>query len=74
MSRSSEPQGGDVAQAQAALQQMTNGYWATQIIYVAAKLGIADLLKDGPQGIQVLAQATQTHAPSLYRLMRVRPR
>jgi hypothetical protein len=49
---------------------MTNGYWTTQIIYVAAKLGIADLLKDGPQGIDALAQATQTHAPSLYRLMR----
>ena len=74
MSQAIESPRGDVAQAQAVLQQMTNGYWAAQIIYVAAKLGIADLLKDGPQGIQVLAQATQTHAPSLYRLMRVRPR
>ncbi|MBA2448838.1 MAG: methyltransferase [Chloroflexi bacterium] len=70
MSRPSEPQGGDVAQAQAALQQMSNGYWATQIIYVAAKLGIADLLKDGPRGIHALAESTETHAPSLYRLMR----
>jgi hypothetical protein len=49
---------------------MTNGYWSTQIIYVAAKLGIADLLEEAPQGIDALAQATQTHAPSLYRLMR----
>jgi hypothetical protein len=39
MSPPGEPQGEDVAQAQAALQQMTNGYWVTQIIYVAAKLG-----------------------------------
>jgi hypothetical protein len=70
MSRPSEPQEGDVAQAQAALQQMTNGYWATQIIYVAAKLGIAELLKDGPRGVETLAHATETHAPSLYRLMR----
>jgi hypothetical protein len=70
MSQASEPQGRDVAQAQAALQQMTNGYWATQIVYVAAKLGIADVLKDGPRSIQMLAQATETHAPSLYRLMR----
>lgn len=70
MSQASESRGGDVAQAQAALQQMTNGYWTTQIIYVAAKLGIADLLEDGPQGIDALAQATRTHAPSLYRLMR----
>jgi hypothetical protein len=70
MSQAIESRGGDVAQAQAALQQMTNGYWATQIIYVAAKLGIADLLTDGPQGLAALAQATETHAPSLYRLMR----
>ena len=70
MSQPSEPQGEDVARAQAALQQMTNGYWATQIVYVAAKLGIADLLEDGPRGIDALAAATATHAPSLYRLMR----
>src|SRR5215210_1425125 len=70
MSQASESQGGDVAQAQAALQQMTNGYWTTQIIYVAAKLGIADVLEDGPQTIDALARATRTHAPSLYRLMR----
>ena len=70
MSQASESRGGDVAQAQAAVQQMTNGYWTTQIIYAAAKLGIADLLEDGPQGIDALAQATNSHAPSLYRLMR----
>jgi hypothetical protein len=52
------------------MQQLTNGYWATQIVYVAAKLGIADLLERGPQGLAAMAQATQTHPPSLYRLMR----
>ena len=46
MSPPGEPQGEDVARAQAALQQMTNGYWVTQIIYVAARLGIADLYGD----------------------------
>src|SRR5262245_45816758 len=60
----------DVARVQATLQQMTNGYWTTQIIYVAAKLGIADLLTDGPQDVEPLGRATQTHAPSLGRLMR----
>lgn len=70
MSQAIDSRDEDVAQAQAALQQMSNGYWATQIIYVAAKLGIADILKDGPQGVAALAQATETHAPSLYRLMR----
>jgi hypothetical protein len=58
------------AEAQAALQQMTNGYWVTQIIYVAARLGIADLLSDRPRAIDVLAKSTGTHEPSLHRLMR----
>jgi hypothetical protein len=59
-----------LAEAQAALLQMTNGYWTTQVIYTAAKLGIADHLADGPRDIETLAKATETHAPSLYRLMR----
>jgi hypothetical protein len=70
MSQASESRGGDVAQARAAMERMTNGYWSTQIVYVAAKLGIADLLEEGPRGLEALAQATQTHAPSLHRLLR----
>jgi hypothetical protein len=50
--------------------QMIMGFRVTQMIYVAAKLGIADLLKYGPEDANALAQATGTHAPSLYRLMR----
>src|SRR5438094_7359454 len=52
-----------------ALFQAATGYWASQAIYVAAKLGIADLLKEGPSTCGDLAQATATHAPSLCRLM-----
>ena len=63
------PVGSDGA-AQSALAQMTNGYWTTQVIYVAAKLKIADLLCEGPRNIQALAASTRTHAPTLYRLMR----
>jgi hypothetical protein len=70
MNAPDERKGEDLAQAQAILQQMTNGYWITQIIYVAAKLGIADLLKGDPRTIQELARSTATHPPSLYRLMR----
>ena len=54
----------------AALFQMATGYWVSQAIYVAAKLGIADLLKDGPQSCVALAAATESDAPSLFRLMR----
>ena len=31
------------------LNNLMSGYWHTQAIYVAAKLGIAELLKDGPR-------------------------
>ncbi len=54
----------------AALLQMMTGYWISKAIYVAAKLGIADLLADGPLGSEELSMATQTHAPALYRLLR----
>jgi hypothetical protein len=55
---------------QAVLMQMLTGYWVSQLIYVAAKLGIADLLKGGPKTREELAEATNTHAPTLYRLLR----
>jgi ubiquinone/menaquinone biosynthesis C-methylase UbiE len=54
----------------AILMQMLTGYWTTQILYVAAKLGIADLLEHGPKTSAELAIATGSHAPSLYRLLR----
>src|SRR5579862_896703 len=53
-----------------ALLQMAMGYWESQTVYVAAKLGIADLLKDGPRSSADLAQDTRTHPGSLHRLMR----
>lgn len=52
------------------LLQMTNAARVSQAIYVAATLGIADLLEDGPKSVDELAQATGTHAPTLYRLLR----
>jgi hypothetical protein len=52
------------------LLQMMTGYWVSQALYVAAKLGIADLLVDGPVTCDSLATATRTHAPSLQRTLR----
>jgi len=40
------------------------------MIYVVAKLGIADLLQDGSQHCDALAAATNTHSDSLYRVLR----
>src|SRR4051812_30326793 len=53
-----------------AFLQMLTGYWLSQAIYVAARLGIADLLKDRPQTSVELASATGTDGPTLYRLLR----
>src|SRR5215210_1014980 len=52
------------------LLRMTNAFQASQAIHVAATLGIADLLEDGPRSADDLAEATRTHAPTLYRLLR----
>ncbi len=52
------------------LFQMATAYWVSQAIYVAAKLGVADLLEDGPQSCTALATVTGSDAPSLYRLLR----
>ena len=51
-----------------ALLQMMTGYWVSQALYVAAKLGVADFLVDGAQSVENLA--TQTDAHSLQRILR----
>src|SRR5437870_3317840 len=53
-----------------AFLQMFSSYWVSQAIYVAAKLGIADLLAEGPRKVEELAVTTHTHPASLYRLLR----
>jgi hypothetical protein len=52
------------------LARLVSGYWYTQTIYVAVKLGIAELLKDCPKSAQELADATGTNPRALYRLLR----
>jgi hypothetical protein len=52
------------------LIQMSTGHWVSRLLYVAARLGLADHLADGPKTAAVLAQKTGTHAPSLHRVMR----
>jgi len=50
---------------------MVTGYYISRAIYVAATLGIADLLAHGPQPSSTLAKATGTHAESLTRVLRL---
>ena len=54
----------------AILLQMMTGYWGAQAVYIVAKLGVADLLTGGPHPVEELAAATNSHASSLYRLLR----
>jgi O-methyltransferase/methyltransferase family protein len=54
----------------AQLVQMAMAHWVSHIVYVAAKLSLADHLANGPNSADELAGLTKTHAPSLYRLMR----
>jgi O-methyltransferase domain/Dimerisation domain len=55
---------------QFAMLQMITGFWVSRAIYVAAKLGLADLVKDSPKTAVELARLTGTHSPSLYRALR----
>jgi O-methyltransferase domain/Dimerisation domain len=54
----------------AELRRIVNSYQLSQAIHVAAVLGIADLLADGPRSSDELAAATETDQRALYRLLR----
>ena len=52
------------------LMQMLFGFAASRAIGVAAELCIADLLQQGPKTAEELAQQTDAHERSLYRVLR----
>jgi O-methyltransferase domain/Dimerisation domain len=62
---------GDTTTSSMTLLHMAAGGWVAQAVYVAAKLGIADLLESGPKSSAELAEKTSSHPESLYRLMRM---
>src|SRR5215469_14925990 len=47
------------------------GFFGSRALYVAAELGIADHLNDGPKSVAQLAATTGSHQQSLYRLLRM---
>jgi hypothetical protein len=53
------------------MMEFASSFWVAKAIGVAADLGIADFLNKKPTSISELASLTQTHEPSLLRLMRV---
>ena len=56
-------------ESRARLLALVRGYRISQAIYVATRLGIPDLLADGPREIDELAHATGSHPPSLRRVL-----
>jgi hypothetical protein len=52
------------------LMKMIAGSFVSQALYVAARLGVADLLAEEPRDPAELARATGAHAGSLYRMLR----
>jgi orsellinic acid C2-O-methyltransferase len=54
-----------------ALYRMISGFYVSRAIHVMARLGIADLLSDGPVRVEELARRTKTHARSLKRVLRL---
>ncbi|MGO9453917.1 MAG: methyltransferase [Candidatus Binataceae bacterium] len=53
------------------LYQMGTGHYLSRALGLAAKLCIADHLKNGPRHYNEVAKATGTHPPSLNRVMRL---
>jgi hypothetical protein len=53
-----------------ALFEMATGYWISQAVYVAAELGIADVLKQGPKSCREIATEAGADERSLDRLLR----
>src|SRR5204863_1272304 len=51
------------------LRELIRGYRISQAIYVVTRLGIPDLLADVPRVIDDLSRATESHAPSLRRVL-----
>jgi orsellinic acid C2-O-methyltransferase len=52
------------------LQQLIFGFFPSAVLSVAVRLRIPDLVADGPKSDDELAATTDTHPPSLYRLLR----
>jgi len=60
----------NVSSLQAEMMQLAFGHFREQAICVAATLGVADQLADGPKSAEALAGATGAHPRALYRLLR----
>jgi hypothetical protein len=56
--------------AHAGMLDLISAYWQSQLIFVAAKLAIADVLVSGPLTAEAIAQQVGAHGPALHRVLR----
>ena len=54
-----------------ALYWMGIGHYHSRALGLVAKLGLADLLKDGPRDARALAKPLELNAPALNRVLRL---
>ena len=57
-------------EAHEAMLGLVTAYWTSQLVFVVAKLGVADALAEGPLAVDALARRVGAHAPSLRRVLR----
>ena len=60
----------DPPKARDVVARLMDGYLQTQLLYVAARLGLADLLASGPRSAEDLAAAAGADASVLHRILR----
>lgn len=60
----------DEKEIQAQLMRLISSQWISQPIYVAAELGIAEVLSEGPKAIGTIADECGACEPYLYRVLR----
>jgi len=61
---------GDHKRGPGVLADLIAGKWTSQAISVAAELGVADILKDGPRSALEIADAVGVSEDGVYRLLR----
>lgn len=49
---------------------LISGYWLSQLVFVVARLGVADALAKGPQTAGAIARRVGANAPFLHRVLR----
>jgi O-methyltransferase/methyltransferase family protein len=59
-----------VERAEETVLRIGRGYQLSQALYVAAKLGVADVLDSGPLAVEAVAEAVNARAPVLRRVLR----